>query len=406
MSDVSSSQLKTYQPLINLIRQTFQVSDAEQGMIPLHAPCFDQTEKDAVVDCIDSTFVSSVGRYVDQFEQDVAGYTGAQYAVAAVNGTLGLYLALKTLDVAPGDLVLTQSLTFVATANAIKMAGAAPLFLDVAKTTMGLSLDSLAEFLSSQTHFSNQQCIHSASGQRISACMPMHTLGFACDIGGIVDVCHRYGIAVIEDAAESLGTTYESQHTGTFGDMGVFSFNGNKILTTGGGGMLVTHSERLAKRAKHLSTTAKIPHAWLFEHDEAAYNLRMPNLNAALGVAQLQKLESFLKQKRILAKKYQKLAEKVPGLVFFSDQNNHDKGVSNAWLNALVMETQIERDAFLKWTNDQAIQTRPLWTPMHQQAIYESAIRTELPNTEWFAERIVNIPSSVVSNLQTEDMQL
>lgn len=379
MSEVSS--------ILHSIRQHYG-----EGFIPLHAPCFQGEEKAKVIDCIDSTFVSSVGKYVDEFEQYVAEFTGAKYAVAVVNGTMGLMLALRVAGVQAGDLVLTQSLTFVATANSISMLGAQPLFLDVDKSTLGLSAEVLRDFCQTQCEIKNQQLIHTASGKRVAACVPMHTLGFSCQIDAIANICQQYGLKLVEDAAESLGSFYQGQHTGTFGDVGVFSFNGNKIITTGGGGMLITNNEQLAKDAKHLSTTAKIPHAWQFMHDEIAYNLRMPNLNAALGVAQIQQLPNFLQEKRQLAKFYQKAFQDLVEVQFFVEAKSCE---SNAWLNALVFKTPELAQDFLAKSNAQEMQTRPLWTPMHQLEIYKSCLRTPLPNTEYLADRLVNIPSGI-----------
>ncbi|MBN2864652.1 MAG: LegC family aminotransferase [Thiotrichales bacterium] len=378
---------------IALVQQHYQTTD----FIPLHAPCIGQPEKLKLNACIDSTFVSSVGQFVTDFEQQFIDYTQARHAVAVVNGTMGLFLALKTVGVESNDLVITQSLTFVATPNAIKMLNADPLFLDVDKSSYGLSADCLQTFLNERTHQQNGQCVHTETGRRVSACVPMHTLGFSVEIERIVKLCKQHNLKLVEDAAESLGSFYQGKHTGTFGDIGVFSFNGNKIITTGGGGMLVTNNTEYAERAKHLSTTAKVPHAWLFEHDEIAYNLRMPNLNAALGVAQFEQLEVFLTEKKALATCYTQFVEhnqnaKSAGLLIL--QNVHH-GDANFWLNGFIFDHQTQRDAFLAQTNQAGIQTRPLWTPMHQLAIYQDAIRTELPHTEWLAERIVNIPSGV-----------
>ncbi|QKI89574.1 LegC family aminotransferase [Thiomicrorhabdus xiamenensis] len=363
------------------------------GFVPLHAPCFQGEEKTKLIDCIDSTFVSSVGKYVDEFERQIAQFTGAKYAVAVVNGTLGLMLAMRVAGIQSGDLVLTQSLSFVATANAISMLGAEPLFLDVDSSSLGMSASGLEDFLATQTEHKNGHLIHKASGKPIRGCVPMHTLGFACEIDAIAMLCQKYGIALIEDAAESLGSFYKGKHTGTFGEIGVFSFNGNKILTTGGGGMLVTDNERLAKEAKHLSTTAKKPHAWLFEHDEIAYNLRMPNLNAALGVAQLQQLPEFLKEKRKLADFYQGAFSDSRGFGFLVEPDNTQ---ANYWLNAITFDQSESAQAFLADSNAQDIQTRPLWTPMHQLDIYRHSFKTDLPITESLASRVVNLPSGVL----------
>lgn len=386
MEEFSRAFIKTAHDL-------YQTTD----FIPLHAPCVGELEKLKLNACIDSTFVSSVGQFVTDFEQQLVAYTQAKHAVAVVNGTMGLFLALKTVGVQSNDLVITQSLTFVATPNAIKMLNADPLFIDIDLETYGLSAEALASFLTEQTHQHKGECIHTETGRRISACVPMHTLGFAVEIERIVELCKEHNLKVVEDAAESLGSFYQGKHTGIFGDIGVFSFNGNKIITTGGGGMLVTNSAEYAQRAKHLSTTAKVPHAWLFEHDEIAYNLRMPNLNAALGVAQFEQLPAFLKEKRALADVYANCA-KSAGLLVLQDRANSD---SNFWLNGFIFKDQTARDAFLKVTNEAGIQTRPLWTPMHQQGIYKESKRAGLPNlpamhnTEWLAERVVNIPSGV-----------
>lgn len=375
--------------LIDAIRGHYHNAE----FIPLHAPCFNAQAKAMVNDCIDTTFVSSVGKYVTQLEEEVAAFTGAKHAVAVVNGTMGLYLALKVAGVRPGDLVLTQSLTFVATANAIKMLGAEPVFMDVDAATYGLSADVLQAFLNEQASLKDGVCIHRASGRRISACVPMHTLGFCAEIDCLVDVCNSFSIPLIEDAAESLGSTYHGRHSGTFGQSGVFSFNGNKVVTTGGGGMLVTNDSALAAHAKHLSTTAKIPHAWLFEHDEIAFNLRMPNLNAALGVAQMQQLPDFLREKRALAEKYRQWISNLPGLLSLQEPKNSQ---ANYWLNGVILPDLAARDAFLQQSNDAGIQTRPLWTPLHRLPIYADCLRTEMPHTEWLADRVVNLPSGVV----------
>lgn len=380
--------MSNHQAWSSLLANIRQHYGKPQGLIPLHAPCFGEQEKALVVDTIDSTFVSSVGTYVDQFEQAVAGFTGAKHAVAVVNGTMGLFLALKLVGVQARDLVITQSLSFVATANAIKMHQADPLFVDVERETLGLCPDALKAFLETECETRNGVCIHRTSGRVVRACVPMHTLGFPARVDRIADLCQHYGIALVEDAAESLGSFYQGRHTGLFGRVGVLSFNGNKVITTGGGGMLLTDDAKLAAHAKHLSTTAKLPHAWKFEHDEAAYNLRMPNLNAALGVAQMQNLPHFLAEKRQLAERYQK----SPGLVMLKQP---EKSQANYWLNAMLCDSEAERDAFLEFSNGQQIQTRPLWTPMHQLDIYADCLHGDLSNTEWLAQRVVNLPSGV-----------
>lgn len=376
------------QALIDMIRGHYQSDD----FIPLHAPCLGEPEKQTLNACIDSTFVSSVGEFVTELEQRFIDYTGARHAVAVVNGTMGLFLALKVAGVERDDLVLTQSLSFVATANAIKMLQADPLFLDVDSISYGLSADALEHFLNEQACQKDGVCVHQPTGKVIRACVPMHTLGFVAEMDRIVEICQRHGIKVIEDAAESLGSFYLGQHSGTFGEMGVFSFNGNKIMTTGGGGMLVTDDTELAHHAKHLSTTAKIPHAWLFEHDEIGYNLRMPNLNAALGVAQFDRLPGFLQEKATLAASYRHFLSQQSDLKVMQGLASSQP---NYWLNGLILPDQATRDVFLQQTNETGIQTRPLWTPMHRLEIYRVCLRCELPQTEWLAERVVNLPSGV-----------
>jgi len=390
MSEIMHPQSAVHntQALIAMIREHYQSDD----FIPLHAPCLGQPEKQTLNTCIDSTFVSSVGQFVTELEQRFIDYTGARHAVAVVNGTMGLFLALKVAGVESDDLVLTQSLSFVATANAIKMLQADPLFLDVDSMSYGLSADTLENFLNEQACQKDGMCVHKQTGKVIRACVPMHTLGFVAEMDRIVEICQRHGIKVIEDAAESLGSFYQGQHSGTFGEMGVFSFNGNKILTTGGGGMLVTDDAELARHAKHLSTTAKIPHAWLFEHDEIGYNLRMPNLNAALGVAQFDRLPGFLQEKATLAASYRHFLSQQSDLTMMQGLASAQP---NYWLNGLILPDQASRDVFLQQANEAGIQTRPLWTPMHQLEIYRDCLRCELPQTEWLAERVVNLPSGV-----------
>lgn len=391
---MSSLSVEAYQSLIDFIKNHYGHTE----FVPLHAPCFNELEKSYLNQCIDSTFVSSVGEFVNRFEEDLVRFTGAKHAVAVVNGTMGLYLALKVVGVQADHLVLTQSMTFVATVNAIKMHQADPLFLDVSRDTLGLDADGLKQFLVEETEIKNGQCIHKQSGRKITACVPMHTLGFPAEIQKIAELCSEYHIKLVEDAAESLGSSVQNRHTGTFGDVGVFSFNGNKVITTGGGGMLVTDNEQLAKHARHLSTTAKVPHKWLFEHDEIAYNLRMPNINAALGVAQMEKLTGFLAEKKQLATVYADTIRKFPCLQFFDETSSSIDISSNYWLNAVITENKTERDRLLQLANDQEVQMRPLWTPMHQLDIYCNELSMPLPSTEWLADRLVNIPSGVKCN--------
>ncbi len=362
-----------------------------QDFIPLHEPRFIGNEKKYLNDCIDSTFVSSVGKYVDDFEKQIAQYSGAKYAVAAVNGTAALHMAMLVAGVKRDDLVITQPLSFIATCNAISYIGAQPLFVDVDIDTLGLSAVKLKEYLSEFAEKKGEESFHKITGQRISACVPMHTFGHPCRIDEIAAVCSEYGIALIEDAAESIGSYYKGKHTGTFGLFGTFSFNGNKTITCGGGGAIVTNDEKLAKKAKYLTTQAKVPHRWDFVHDEIGYNYRMPNLNAALVCAQLEQLDSFLSNKRELASLYQ---------TFFNNKDiqfiaEPSSSKSNYWLCAVLLENKEKRDEFLSFTNDNGVMTRPSWTLMHKLIMFKDCLHGDLANAEMIESRLVNIPSSV-----------
>lgn len=363
-----------------------------QETVPLHAPVFPGREKRCLDECIDSTYVSSVGPFVDVFEKAVAAFVGSRHAVAVVNGTQALFVALQLAGVAPGSEVVTQSLTFVATANAIRYAGAEPVFVDVDEETLGMSPQALQKFLQTHCEARDGCLVNRASGRPLAACLPMHTLGHPCRMDEISRICQDWGLPLVEDAAESLGSYYQGRHTGTFGLLGVFSFNGNKIVTTGGGGMIVTDDEVLARRAKHLTTTAKLPHRWEFLHDEVGFNFRLPNLNAALGVAQMESLPRFLRWKRELAGRYQRFFDAL-GMVFV---NEPSRGLSNFWLNALILENERQRDRFLEITNEAKIMTRCLWRPMHLLDLYRHCQRDGLPATEHLYRRVVNLPSGVV----------
>ncbi len=377
-----------YHDIIQKIRELFQ---QPEGAIPLHAPYFGGNEKAYVLDTIDSTFVSSVGAYVNTFEELMQGLTGAKYAIATTNGTTALHLALIVAGVQPGDEVLTQPLTFVATANAIKHAGASPVFVDVDQDTMGLSPAALQTFLKAHAVVDESGvCINQTTGNKIAACLPMHTFGFPLRVDEIKTICDSYNIVLVEDAAESLGSWYKSRHTGTFGKLGTFSFNGNKTITCGGGGAIITNDETLAQKAKHLSTTAKQPHAWEFFHDEVAYNYRMPNLNAALACAQLEQLNKILENKRELAASYND---------FFRDRDEQfvteiEDAKANYWLNTIVLPDKGARDAFLKYSNGQQVMTRPIWRLMNELPMYKDCFKGPLPNAQWLEERVVNLPSS------------
>ena len=376
-----------FESLIRFIREQYRSND----FIPLHAPVFAGREREYVTDTIESTFVSSVGAYVDRFERDIAACTGSPRAVATVNGTAALHIALQLAGVRAGDLVITQPLTFIATCNAIAYCSAEPLFIDVDRETLGLSPNALSDWLEEHAHVGNDGlCRTKADGRVIRACVPMHTFGHPADIDGLVAVCTAWNLALLEDAAESLGSLYKGQHTGTFGLLGTLSFNGNKIITTGGGGMILS-SETLAIRAKHLTTTAKKPHPFEYVHDEVGYNYRLPNLNAALGCAQLEELEAFIANKRELAARYAAHL-KDSDLQFVCEPQGCR---SNYWLNAVICENREQRDALLQESNKHGVMTRPIWALMNHLPMYRETLKGKLTNAEWLEARIVNLPSSV-----------
>ena len=377
-----------FENIISFIQETYKTKD----FIPLHEPKFIGNEKKYLNECIDSTFVSSVGKFVDEFEEKIASYTGAKYAIATSNGTSALHISLILANVEQDDEVITQPLTFVATCNAISYCGAKPLFIDVDRETMGLSPIALKEFLENNTTVKNQQCINNKSGKVIKACVPMHTFGHPCEIDKIKDICDQYHIVLIEDAAESLSSFYKNRHTGTFGKMGVMSFNGNKIVTAGGGGCIITNDEDLAKKAKHLTTTAKVPHKWEYSHDMVGYNYRMPNLNAALLVAQLENLDNFIDKKRKLADMYEEFFKSID-CKFIKEPAESS---SNYWLNAIILNDKQQRDIFLNESNAQGVMTRPIWTLMNKLPMFKRAQCGDLTNSEWLEDRVVNIPSSVI----------
>jgi len=412
-----------FQPIIDFIRTLYP----GRKTIPLHEPYFGGNEKKYLMDCIDSTYVSSVGMYVDRFEQMIREFTAAKFAVATVNGTAALHVALLLAGVQKGDLVITQPLTFIATSNAITYCGAEPVFIDIDRQTLGLSadaleawlrvnvdivdrgldgrdslegLDSIGKWLPSQrskqrsAQPSKHQgvCIHKARRKRISACVPMHTFGHSCEIDRIVEICRRYHITVVEDAAESIGSYYKGRHTGTFGKLGILSFNGNKTITTGGGGMIPTNDEELGRLAKHITTTAKKPHPWNFEHDMTGYNYRLPNINAALGCAQMEQLPEILANKRETAQKYKEFFSDLPETEYIDEPADCR---SNFWLNAILLPDRETRDDFLQYTNDNKVMTRPAWTLMTKLPMYRDSISGNLDQSEDFALRLVNLPSSV-----------
>ena len=374
--------------LVSFIRDQYRTDEA----IPLHAPVFNGRERELLLDTIDSTFVSSVGKYVNRFEADIATLTSSPSAVAVMNGTAGLHVALELVGVAPGDLVVTQSLTFVATCNAISYCNAEPLFIDVDRKTLGLSPTALEAWLSGHAFIDDDgDCRTRVGHRRVKACLPMHTFGHPVDIDALIAVCKPWRLILVEDAAESLGSYYKGRHVGTFGKIGVLSFNGNKIITTGGGGMLLT-DEGTGTRAKHLTTTAKLPHAYEFVHDAVGYNYRLPNLNAALGCAQLEQLPSFLASKRALAGRYSEFF-KGSDLRFIVEP---DDCYSNYWLNGVICQDRAQRDALLKSTNGAGVTTRPIWRLMTRLPMFAAALRGTLENAEWLEARVVNLPSSVL----------
>ena len=368
---------------------------ATNEFIPLHAPVFAGNEKKYLLETIDSTFVSSVGDFVNEFECKMTKYTGIKHAIATVNGTAALHVALKLAGVEQGTEVITQSLTFVATCNAIRYCGGKPVFVDVDRSTLGLSPQSLDNFLEEHCELRDDgYCWNKISNKRIAVCMPMHTFGFPVQLDEIKQICDRNNIILVEDSAESLGSHYKKRHTGSVGTLSAVSFNGNKIITTGGGGMVLTNDEQLSIRIKHLTTTAKVSHQWSFEHDEIAFNYRLPNLNAALGVAQMESLSESIKSKRWIAEQYQNWGREH-GLQFVVEP---DCTCSNYWLNTAITQDVQQRDVMLEVTNNSNIMTRPAWTPMHKLAINQDCLTGELPNTEWLFERLVNVPSSVILN--------
>ena len=385
---IKKTSSNSFSEIIDFIKSIYP----DENPVPLHAPRFTGNEKKYVVDAIDSTFVSSVGEYVDRFEEMICEITGATYTIATVNGTCALHIALKLVGVQPGDEVITQPLSFVATANSIAHCGAKPIFLDVERETLGLDPTALKTFLQAQARIKENICYNKTTGNRIMACVPMHTFGHPCRIDAIADICEHYNIALIEDAAESIGSTYNGRHTGTFGLFGVYSFNGNKTVTCGGGGAIVTDDEILAKKSKHITTTAKVSHPYEYVHDMTGYNYRMPNLNAALACAQMEQLSDFIENKRELARRYQDFFKPLD--IPFIHEPNHAR--SNYWLNAVALPDRKIRDEFLKVTNEAKVMTRPVWKLLNKLDMYKACQTGALTNAKWLEERVVNIPSSVI----------
>lgn len=380
--------MEKYAEIVEFIHHHYGTDE----FVPLSTPKFIGNEKKYLNECIDTTFVSSVGQFVDRFEADMARYTGAKKAVVCVSGTNALHMAMLLVGVEREDEVLTQALTFIATCNAISYIGAHPVFIDVDRNTMGLSPDALKSWLVSHAEIKNGQCYNKQTGRRIKACVPMHTFGHPVRIEEIAAVCCEYHIEFVEDAAESIGSTYKGIHTGIFGRVGAISFNGNKTITTGGGGMLLFMDEELGKLAKHLTTQAKLPHRWEFRHDHIGYNYRMPNINAALGCAQLENIDAFIADKRETAKAYEAFFKEIPDIEFFTEPENSR---SNYWLNAVILKDKESQQAFLQYTNDHGVMTRPIWELMNRLPMFEKCEHDGLKNTIWLADRVVNIPSSV-----------
>ena len=373
--------------IVEFIRKQFN----NKEFISLHEPRFLGKEKEYVLDAIDSSFVSSVGSYVDKFELMISSLTGTKKSIAVVNGTSALQVALRLTGVELGDEVLTQALTFIATINSILYNGASPVFLDVDLDTMGLSPNSLEVFLEEFGEMREGVCYNKKSNKKIAACMPMHTFGFPVHLDGIIAICNKWNIPVVEDAAESLGSEYKGMPTGSYGKFGAFSFNGNKIVTSGGGGVIVTNDMELGIKAKHLTTTAKVPHPYEYVHDEIGYNFRMPNLNAALACAQLEQLDAFIENKRTLAQEYD-LFFKSKGINFRTELPNTK---ANYWLMCLELENKKDRDLFLKETNENQVMTRPIWQLIYKSPFYSNFQRDLQKNAVYLEERIVNIPSGV-----------
>lgn len=377
-----------YSKIISFIKDLYRT----EGFVPLSVPQFVGNEKKYLEECIDTTFVSSVGKFVDRFEEMVAEYSGAKKAVVCVSGTNALHMAMMLVGVERDDEVLTQALTFIATCNAISYIGAHPVFIDVDKDTMGLSPKAVKAWLEAHAEIKDNACYNKTTGRRIKCCVPMHTFGHPVHIDELVEVCKEWHIELVEDAAESIGSFYKGKHTGTFGRVGAISFNGNKTITTGGGGMLLFMDEELAQLAKHLTTQAKVPHRWEFVHDHIGYNYRMPNINAAIGCAQMEHLEEFVQNKRETSAQYTEFFKNIVDIDFFTEPADCR---ANYWLNAVILKDKAAQLEFLQQTNDNGVMTRPIWELMNRLPMFEHCENDGLENTIWFADRVVNIPSSV-----------
>lgn len=381
--------MESFAEISNIIRARY----GAEGPIPLHAPVFTGNEKKYVCDAIDSTFVSSVGAFVGKVEDFLANYCGSAKAIACSNGTSALHISLILAGVERDDEVISQPLTFIATANAISYIGAHSVYVDVDKDTAGMSPYSLERFLKQNCELNSKgQCINKKTGKIIKACVPMHTFGLMCRIEEIAVLCKQWNINLVEDAAEAIGSYTGKKHAGTFGQTGTLSFNGNKIVTAGGGGAIITNDINLADEAKYLTTTAKRPHPWEFFHDKTGYNYRMPNLNAALLYAQFENLPAFLKNKQETAEYYHKAFDTL-GINYLKALPGT---ISNYWLNAIVFENPQQREAFLLFANENGIMARPCWKLMYKLPMFENSECFETDNAQWLEDRIVNIPSSVI----------
>ena len=360
---------------------------------PLHIPIFEGNEIEYVTDCIRSNFVSSVGEYVNRFEEAIAKFTGVKYAILTVNGTSALHISLLLVGVKRDDEVLMPAMTFIATANAVSYIGAIPHFVDVDENTLGIDADKLDSYLETICEIRDNECFNKNTNRKITAIVPMHTFGHPVDMDKLMQVANKYNIKIVEDAAESLGSFYKGVHTGNFGLLSAISFNGNKIITTGGGGCILTNDEELAKKAKHITTTAKIPHPYEYVHDKIGYNYRMPALNAALGLAQIEKLPEFIEKKRELALYYKELLSDIEEIEFFTEP---EYAKSNYWLNAIILKENNKelRDEILKKTNENGIMTRPIWRLMHHLEMFKNCPKMDLSISESLENRIINIPST------------
>lgn len=362
-----------------------------KDFVPLHEPTFNHLEVEYVTDCVKSGWVSSVGKYVDRFEKELAEFTGVKRVVAVVNGTAALHIALKVAGVQPDDEVFMPSLTFVATANAASYLQAIPHFVDVSEETLGLDPMKLEEYIKDIGEMKNRQLINKQTGRIIRAVVPMHTFGHPVDLDPLIAICERYNLVLVEDAAESLGSYYKGKHTGGFGRVSALSFNGNKIMTTGGGGAILTNDDKLADYAKHITTTAKVPHRWAYEHDEIGYNYRMPNINAALGCAQLQKIPQFIEQKRQITSMYEEMIGKLDGVILIKEPSN---STSNYWLQTIRLNSMHDRDAVLDFLNENGVMSRPIWTPIHELEPYKDMPRGDLSTMDQLKRTLINLPST------------